>query len=104
MDKNCSIVVTIDTSRSMDIGDKLRIAQIDAAAFVNIMQNGDNVGVVAFDDKARTVFPTNSNSVVPIPPPCHHAMRGSRSRTQSTSSLRMATPTYWRLSEGDGRY
>lgn len=56
---SASICIIIDQSGSMGPppgSGYLRPAQTDAATFVNIMNTGDSVGVVAFSDNASVVF------------------------------------------------
>jgi hypothetical protein len=62
---SCSIVVIIDQSGSMAYNDYLSAAQTDASTFINIMNTGDNLGVVAFSASASVAFGTAS-SLTPI--------------------------------------
>jgi hypothetical protein len=62
---SCSIVVTIDRSVSME-GTYLNTAKSDATMFINVMNTGDNVAVVAFDTTAEVIFPKGSTALVKI--------------------------------------
>jgi hypothetical protein len=53
---SATICIIIDQSGSMGAYGYLAPAQTDAATFVNIMNTGDSVGVVAFSDNASVVF------------------------------------------------
>jgi hypothetical protein len=55
---SATVCIIIDQSGSMGYLGYLAPAQTDAATFVNIMNTGDSVGVVAFSDNASVAFGT----------------------------------------------
>lgn len=63
---NSSVVVCLDASGSMSQRSYFQPAQTDAATFVNIMQNGDSLGVTAFSNNAWIAYPASSTLVATI--------------------------------------
>lgn len=60
---NASIVLCMDTSNSMNFRNYIDPAKTDAATFVNIMQQGDSLGVTRFNDTAGISYPPSSGVV-----------------------------------------
>ncbi|MDW8234685.1 MAG: VWA domain-containing protein [Roseiflexaceae bacterium] len=63
---NVNIVLTIDRSGSMSIA-KMAAAREAARQFVDLMQVGDGIGIVGFDDRAET--PLELTPILEAPPP-----------------------------------
>lgn len=57
----CSIVLIIDCSDSMAVSGDLERAKTVAATFVNVMDLGDNLGILAFDDDTYVMFGTENS-------------------------------------------
>ncbi|MGQ9828818.1 MAG: VWA domain-containing protein, partial [Roseiflexus sp.] len=60
------VILTLDRSGSMSIDNKMPAAHNAARQFVDLMQVGDGVGVVGFNNRATTAFPL---TVITDPPP-----------------------------------
>jgi hypothetical protein len=63
---NANVILTLDRSGSMSTDNKMPAAHNAARQFVDLMQVGDGVGVVGFDDRVTTAFPL---TVITDPPP-----------------------------------
>ena len=63
---NPSIVVVIDQSGSMGTWGYLAPAQTDASTFINIMNVGDRLGVVAFSDSSSVIVPASGTQIVTV--------------------------------------
>lgn len=63
---NPSIVVMIDQSGSMGTWGYLAPAQTDASTFINIMNVGDRLGVVAFSDSSSVIVPAGGSQMLAI--------------------------------------
>jgi len=68
---NVDVVLTIDRSGSMGTS-KMEAAKEAAKQFVDLMQYGDMVGVVSFDDLVETNFPLTTIEPPPSVPPAFH--------------------------------
>ncbi|MBI2864351.1 MAG: VWA domain-containing protein [Chloroflexi bacterium] len=66
---NVDVALVIDRSGSMDDYGKMSAAKNAAKQFVDLMQTGDMVGVVSFDDQVETNYPLTaipSSAVTPV--------------------------------------
>lgn len=65
-DPNADVILTLDRSGSMSINNKMLAAHTAARQFVDLMQIGDGIGVVGFDNLVTTAFPLTT--ITPPPP------------------------------------
>lgn len=63
---NVDVVLVLDRSGSMD-GSPIENARDSAKLFVDLMNEGDKIGVVSYSDSSRIDFPLSS--IVPLQPP-----------------------------------
>jgi Mg-chelatase subunit ChlD len=63
---NANVILTLDRSGSMSTDNKMLAAHNAARQFVDLMQVGDGIGVVGFDDRETTAFPL---TMITDPPP-----------------------------------
>ena len=63
---NANVILTLDRSGSMSTDNKMLAAHNAARQFVDLMQVGDGIGVVGFDDRETTAFPL---TMITNPPP-----------------------------------
>src|SRR4051812_25591878 len=58
-----SIVLSLDASASMTIGNQFKMAQTACGSFLSVMHTGDSLGVSAFSDNAWIAYPASSTLV-----------------------------------------
>jgi len=103
-DNNPSVVQVIDRSGSM-AGPKLAAAKTAAAAFVELMQRGDEIGIVSYSSSARADYPLTEITDSQVKEEAKSAVARllAGGRTSIGSGLQMADDQLDRFSTNSGK-